>query len=268
MNILLAAAVLPALVLLYYVYSKDKIEKEPINLIVRLFVFGMVAGPLAAIVENIAFALFETVLPPGSAILLICEYFIGVACVEEGFKYFFLNRMRYNPEFNYVFDAVVYSVAVSLGFAALENIFYVFDGGLEVAAVRAIFSVPGHAADGVIMGCFYGLARKQESLGNKSESKRLYLLAFLLPVIEHGFYDAALSAENDMLAAISMLFQLAFIVFAMILVNRLSKKDEPLYQSGFNQASQQQYGQPAQGPVQYPQQQQNGQSGQQFPPNR
>ena len=268
MNILLVAAVLPALVLLYYVYSKDKIEKEPINLIVRLFVFGMVAGPLAAIVENIAFALFETVLPPGSAILLICEYFIGVACVEEGFKYFFLNRMRYNPEFNYVFDAVVYSVAVSLGFAALENIFYVFDGGLEVAAVRAIFSVPGHAADGVIMGCFYGLARKQESLGNKSESKRLYLLAFLLPVIEHGFYDAALSAENDMLAAISMLFQLAFIVFAMVLVNRLSKKDGPLYQSGFNQASQQQYGQPAQGPVQYPQQQQNGQSGQQFPPNR
>ena len=143
---------------MFYVYKKDKVEKEPVGLIVRLFVFGMIAGPLAAILETVAFNVFEALLSPGT-LLLILEYFIGVAAVEEGLKYIFLSTVRKNSHFNYVFDGIVYAVAVSLGFAALENVLYVFDGGFEVAVMRAIFSVPGHCANGVIMGCFFGLAK-------------------------------------------------------------------------------------------------------------
>ena len=60
MDILLIAALLPAIVLMVYVYRKDSVEKEPIGLIARLFVLGAVAGPLAAIVENLAFTAFES----------------------------------------------------------------------------------------------------------------------------------------------------------------------------------------------------------------
>ena len=224
MNLLFVAAVLPAVVLLIYVYSKDKVEKEPIGLVLRLFFLGALAGPIAAVIENIAFEVFEAVIPQG-ALLLILEYFVGVAAVEEGCKYFFLNTVRKNPEFNYVFDGVVYAVAVALGFAALENVLYVFDGGLEVAATRAVFSVPGHFADGVVMGCLFGLARQREVAGNASGAKTYYRLAFLLPVIEHGFYDCALSTESGfwMLAALAV--ELAFIVYAIVLVNRVSKSD-------------------------------------------
>ena len=66
MELLLAAAVLPALALMFYVYKKDKVEKEPVGLIVRLFVFGMIAGPLAAILETVAFNVFEALLSPGT----------------------------------------------------------------------------------------------------------------------------------------------------------------------------------------------------------
>ena len=228
MTILLAAAILPAIVLLVYVYRKDKVEKEPVGLVVRMFFLGMLAGPIAAIVEGIAFDLFEAILPPG-ILLLILEYFVGVAAVEEGFKYLFLNTIRKHPEFNYVFDGVVYAVAVSLGFAALENVFYVLDGGLEVAVTRAIFSVPGHCADGVVMGCFFGLARKLEVAGNLSEAKRHYRLAFLLPVLEHGFYDAALSSESDVMALLALVVELAFIAYAIHLVKRTSKADSAIY---------------------------------------
>lgn len=228
MEILLAAAILPAIILMVYVYKKDTVEKEPPRLILRLFVLGMIAGPIAAVVEDLAFNFFEAIFEPGT-LLLILEYFIGVAAVEEGFKYLFLNTIRKNPEFNYVFDGIVYAVAVALGFAALENVFYVFDGGLEVAAMRAVFSVPGHCADGVVMGCFFGLAKRQEMHGGKASAKLCYLLAFVLPVIEHGFYDTALSTENEFMAVAAMAFQLAFILFAGLLVSRISKTDSPIH---------------------------------------
>lgn len=228
MNTLLAAAVLPAAALMFYVYKKDSVEKEPFKLIARLFVLGMISGPLAAIAENLAFGFFEESGIEG-VMLIVLEYFIGVAAVEEGFKYLFLNTIRKNREFDYVFDGIVYAVAVSLGFATLENILYVFDGGLEVALMRAVFSVPGHCADGVVMGCFFGLARQREVAGNRGGARMYYLLAFLLPVVEHGFYDAALSMENDALALVALAVEIGFILIAAWLVNRVSKNDSAIY---------------------------------------
>ena len=232
MGFLTLAALLPAAVLLFYVYSKDRVEKEPPRLILKLFLFGALAGPIAAILENILFVAFETVLPPGSLVLLVLEYFIGVAAVEEGCKYFFLNTIRRNPEFNYVFDGIVYAVAVALGFAALENVLYVFDGGLEVAITRAIFAVPGHAADGVIMGTFYGLAKCQEVFGDVSGARGYRILALAIPILEHGFYDCALSMESEVMGFVALAVELAFIIFAMVLVNRVSKRDQAIYTNG------------------------------------
>lgn len=227
MEILLIAALLPAIALMIYVYKKDAAEKEPLGLIAKLFVLGMIAGPLAGFVESVLFEVFESIIPAGT-LLLVLKFFVGVAAVEEGFKYLFLNTVRKNPNFNYMFDGIVYSVAVALGFAALENVMYVFMGGLEVAAMRAIFSVPGHCADGVVMGCFFGMARMRELKGQKAGASLYYVLAFVLPVIEHGFYDAALSSENDLLGLVAMVVQIAFILFAGYLVKQVSAKDRPL----------------------------------------
>ena len=227
MNLLLTAALLPAVLLMVYVYRKDKVELEPIGLVLRVFALGAASGIVAGLIEGVLMGMFEAAIPPGT-LLLVLEYFIGVAAVEEGCKLFCLNTVKKNPAFNYVFDAVVYSVAAALGFAALENVFYVFDGGLETAIMRAIFSVPGHAADGVLMGVFFGMARQRELRGFKAIARHYYWLAYLLPVIEHGFYDMALSTESDLLALVAMAFDLAFIILAFFLVNKTSKQDQPL----------------------------------------
>lgn len=230
MTLLFIAALLPAIAVMAYVYKKDKAEPEPIRLVLRVFVLGAVSGLVAGFIENILIGTFEAVLPAG-VILLVVTYFIGVAAVEEACKYFCLNTVKNNPAFNYVFDAVVYSVAAALGFAALENVFYVMEGGFETAVMRAIFSVPGHAADGVVMGVFYGLARQHELHGRKAQATRFYWLAYLLPLIEHGFYDMALSTESDLMALVAMMFDLAFIGIAFALVRKQSSKDEPLHPS-------------------------------------
>jgi RsiW-degrading membrane proteinase PrsW (M82 family) len=70
-------------------------------------------------------------------------YFIAtaviVALVEEGTKLFFLKRFTWrSPDFNYRYDGVVYAVFVSLGFAAIENLLYVFQYGLSVAWARVL----------------------------------------------------------------------------------------------------------------------------------
>ena len=231
MYLLLAAALLPAIALMVYVYRKDRVESEPVGLVLRVFVLGAISGPIAAIVENVLFGVFEAILPAG-ILLIVIENFIGVAAVEEGCKYFCLNTVRKNPAFDYVFDAVIYAVAAALGFAALENVLYVFDGGMEVAITRAIFSVPGHMADGVVMGVFFGIARREQLHGNNAKARTYYWLAFLLPVIEHGFYDTALSLDSDLFALFAMGFDLAFIAIAFVLVHNTAKHDSPLRPNG------------------------------------
>ena len=230
-SVLLVAALLPAVVLMSYVYKKDKVEREPVGLVTRVFLLGAASGLVAGLVESILIDTLESVLAPG-LLLIIIEYFVCVAAVEEACKYACLNTVKKRPEFDYVFDAVVYAVAAALGFAALENVFYVFDGGLETAVMRAVLSVPGHASDGVVMGVFYGLARQRELHGNKAGARTFYWLAFLLPVIEHGFYDAALSTESDFMALVAILFDLAFIGIAFVLVRRVSATDRPLHPQG------------------------------------
>lgn len=230
MTLLFIAALLPAIAVMVYVYQKDKAEPEPIALVLRVFGLGAASGLVAGFVESILISTFEAVIPPG-ILLLGVTYFIGVAAVEEACKFFCLNTVKNNPAFNYLFDAIVYSVAAALGFAALENVFYVMEGGLETAVMRAIFSVPGHAADGVVMGVFYGIARQHELYGRKQQATQSYILAFLLPMIEHGFYDAALSTESDMMALVAMAVDLAFIALAFTLIRRKSIMDEPLHPS-------------------------------------
>lgn len=259
--LLFVAALLPAIAVMSYVYKKDKAEPEPIALVMRVFGLGALSGLVAGFVESILISTFEAVIPPG-IVLLIITYFVGVAAVEEACKFFCLNTVKNNPAFNYVFDAIVYSVAAALGFAALENVFYVMEGGFETAVMRAIFSVPGHAADGVVMGVFYGLARHRELRGNKSGAQTFYWLAFLLPVVEHGFYDAALSTESDLMALIAMAFDLAFIAIAFVLVRKTAATDEPLHPEGAaGAAGAQQVARPLPGQAPYPPTQ-----GQAFPP--
>ena len=86
---------------------------------------------------------------------IILLAFLVVAAVEEGSKFFFLYRRTWHdPNFNFRYDAIVYAVFVSLGFAAFENVKYVFNYGLSVALPRAILAIPGHMGFAVFMGFF------------------------------------------------------------------------------------------------------------------
>ena len=159
------------------------------------------------------------------------ECFFVVAVAEEGCKYvMLLLRTWKSREFNYTFDAVVYAVSVSLGFAALENILYVFDGGFGTAILRALTSVPGHTIFAIYMGYYYGVAKKASSSHKTSLTIAGFIISFVLPVLIHGFYDFCLSVNSWLFVIIFFMFNITITVLAFITVNRLSREDSPIVQ--------------------------------------
>lgn len=231
MKLLLGLSVLPALLLMMYIRSKDKIEKEPFGLLAKLFALGAATTISAAIVETVANALLSEVLDSATLPFIMIENFLIVALAEEGGKLFVLKKATWrSPEFDYTFDAVVYSVAVSLGFATLENVVYVVSSGtIGLAVMRGILSVPGHAIDGVYMGYFYGLAKRAEARGDDVLRRSSMLRALFVPVLIHGFYDFCLSLESDIMLLVFVAFEILITVLAVRKVNKLSREDTRIF---------------------------------------
>jgi RsiW-degrading membrane proteinase PrsW (M82 family) len=156
----IVAAVAPAVFLLRYIYKKDVVEKEPLPLLLVLLVMGVLAALASIILETIGTRVLDIFVDSGSKIYVILLAFLVVAAVEEGTKLFFLRlRTWRDPNFNFTFDAVVYSVFVSLGFAAFENIKYVLGYGLSVALPRRFLRSPAIWASPCLWGFYYGRAK-------------------------------------------------------------------------------------------------------------
>ncbi len=226
----IAAALLPALYLLYLIYKLDRIEKEPPKLLLSLFGLGVLAALASILIETVLGLLLDRAgLEQGSILYAVLLAFVVVALAEEGTKYLFLRLRTWKHEaFNYRFDAVVYAVFISLGFAAFENVLYVTQNGLAVAIPRAILSVPGHMAFAVIMGAFYGRAKKADLMGFPDDARMNRRFALVFSIFLHGFYDACLMIGNVLSTVVFLIFVIVMYVFVIRLTRREASTDEPL----------------------------------------
>ena len=228
--IYIAAALIPAFYLLRYVYKKDRIEKEPTKILVSLFLYGVLAAIPAMVLETIADELIMPSLSITNPTIYIIFYALMIGLVEEGCKYYFLyKRTWHEPHFNYLFDGIVYAVFVSLGFAAIENILYVFQYGLGTAALRAVLAVPGHMGFSVFMGIFYGRAKKAHVQGDKSGVSLNLLLAYVSSVFLHAFYDACAMLDTDLSLTIFLVFVVIMYVLVYNIIKKESLKDTSIY---------------------------------------
>lgn len=231
MHPLLYLALLPSLLLGRYVYKMDKIEKEPTGLLVKLFIFGLLSTFLTLIISDISEYFFPILASESKEIpILLLNNFIGIALVEEFSKWVFMGLFTWNSkEFTHLYDGIVYAVFVSLGFATFENVLYIFGNGGDylIAIIRALLAVPGHVFNGVFMGYFYGLARKNYIDHNNGQCALYLLLSLLVPAALHGFYDFCLQATRPLLLLVFVVYILALYVVAFIRIKKSSKSDEP-----------------------------------------
>lgn len=228
--VLILSALIPAIVLLVTIYRMDKIEKEPHELLLKLFMVGVFSAVPAILLEMVADNVIIPMLPLRNEYVYLIAVAISVGLIEEACKYFFLYYYTWHrPEFNYSFDGVVYAVFVSLGFAAIENVFYVFQYGLSVALMRAFLAIPGHTAFAIFMGSFYGRAKVCYVRGNDSGKTLNLILAYIVAVALHAFYDATALIGNPYALTLFVAFvvMMYFIVFKK--VKRESIGDESIF---------------------------------------
>ena len=244
-SVLVLAAIVPAVLLMLKVYQADRLEREPVPLLLNLVFWGVVATELAALSEQVGILLLELLLRPRDTVAWkiswaplgavssrndvlydVLLYFGVVAISEEGIKYLLLRFRTWNhQEFNCTFDGVVYAVTLSLGFALWENIHYVLTYGLSTAAARAVTAVPGHACFGVFMGTWYGFAKKASLQGQDGRSRLFRALAVAIPMLLHGVYDYIAAARIQDLGWVFLPFIGCMFVASWLLVKMMAKRD-------------------------------------------
>ncbi|EPD53192.1 glutamic-type intramembrane protease PrsW [Paenisporosarcina sp. FSL H8-0542] len=219
MILLLSVAIAPGLALFSYFYLRNQISSEPSRTLFHTFIYGAILTfPILFIqhvfeVEHIFQSMF-------------IRNVLFTSLLEEFFKWLVLVMAIYqHVEFDDPYDGILYGASVSLGFATVENILYIFTFGLDTAFLRALLPVSSHAIFGVVMGYYLGRAKFALS----ESSKPLLFIALLAPLCLHMVYNGILSIKS-----ISMYFMIPFMLFLWWLCLAKVKKAHLLTVQHFN----------------------------------
>ena len=233
-------SLLPAGMFIWLWYLRRVDRPVPTNTVTISFIAGMIlvwpafkleeaaAGYWYDFSPSTAHYFAGAVLPLqglGDIILPALGTFLVVATVEEGLRYLVL-RLWYRKEkdIDQVFDGLVLGIAIGLGFATLENTLYFlnlfssgsFDTLVFVFFLRFLISTLAHISFAGLMGAM--LARGTFAI-YKSQKRKWYLLAFLVPWSLHGLYDLLLGLDLTIYAVLTLLPPL------LILINWMSRRD-------------------------------------------
>tara|TARA_B100000767_G_C19721745_1_gene517578 strand:+ start:671 stop:1486 length:816 start_codon:yes stop_codon:yes gene_type:complete len=188
-------AILPVALILWYVYKRDKLPEPPRVVFITLLLGIGVTFPLGILI--IALEGFLETLNFGVEANHFFISFIRAAYLEETMKFFVIIFYCLHLDvFDEPMDALVYGVAASLGFAAIENWEYVvfsesLEAGRYIALIRGFTAIPLHALAGVFMGFFL-----MNAIFQKNNRKFYLFLSLFFPVCLHGLYDLILFSEN------------------------------------------------------------------------
>jgi protease PrsW len=181
--IIILVAIAPCAFWLWMIYLWDKCKPTRRSLLIRTFFFGVgVAIPVAII---------ESLLYPGSIQgnlsipTALYAAFVVAGVTEELAKFLAVRLGPYrSPSFNQPEDGLVYAAAVALGFAAMENVIYVFSFGIAVILARGLFSNLAHVLFSSLWGYPLGLTK----LGI-IKNKYVTWAGLVAAMAAHGVFD-------------------------------------------------------------------------------
>lgn len=206
---LVVIAVIPGIALSIGLYLTDRYDREPVNLLIKLFIFGMVSAIPTIIAEHF---LSNINFLPG-VLSIVWTAFIVAGLTEEYFKRLVVMKFAYHHNaFNEKLDGIIYCTFSALGFATIENIMYVFSGydaDPYIGLYRGLLSVPAHMLFAVTMGYYLSLARF--SPNNKARSY-FFTRSLVVPVLLHGTFNFILMADIPLL----MILFLPFVIFLWV----------------------------------------------------
>lgn len=180
---------IPALVAMWLVDRLDRKRPEPARTRRLVAFFGMLSVIPALVLEVVVGqTLGEQIAPRMTYQGASFHAFVVAAAIEEACKIAVVYWVVWKrPEFDERMDGIVYASRAGLGFALVENVFYLLQqdtlgGQLQTWILRAVLAVPGHA---MWTGMIGAMAARR-----RFDGRGLGLLGgYLLAVSFHGAYD-------------------------------------------------------------------------------
>lgn len=212
-------AIIPGLLICYYIYKLDRYDHEPRKILAVNFFAGVLLTIPVFKLEQ--WAITTGFADSGHWLAILVVAFVVVALCEELFKFLALYLYPFRQSyFNEPFDGVVYAIMIGMGFATCENLLYAYKYGLETILLRAFTAVPAHSAFAVIMGYFVGKAK----FAGKDQHKYL-AFGLAVPVGIHGVYDFFILQEiYEGLMLLAVLVILICLYFAVKMVRELQNE--------------------------------------------
>lgn len=210
-------SILPVILVLGYMNWVDRFHREPRGLLTKLFVLGCLSVIPIVFIE---LYLMEMNTFTGN-MAAFYDAFVVAGLTEETFKWLIVVVIAYSSKaYDEPLDGIVYAVFVSMGFAVIENILYVYQYGTGVAIMRAVTSVPAHMLFGVMSGFYLSIAKF-------SNRKIYFILSLVVPIIMHGIYNFILLGNQ--------VFLVLFIPYLMFMFyvgrKRIRKYEEMSYRN-------------------------------------
>lgn len=224
--LIVATALLPALVLGWWIYRKDSLRPEPLPMLYRAFLFGVGSAFLSLLISTVLGLMGLMVYDVGSFTGAVSTALFAAALPEEVAKltmlWLFLRSNKYYDEY---FDGIVYAACVGLGFAGTENILYLLqsEDWVVTGVVRALTAVPAHFAIACAMGYFYS----KRHFGDNSRLMMVCVLA--VPILIHWVYDA-LAFSEGVYPALSVVINVLFVLLIWVVYKRTMRRIDQMRQ--------------------------------------
>lgn len=191
---LFVIALTPAILMVWFFYARSVYKPEGRTVIALLFLLGFLAGAVALILNHLVEK--HTMLWSGAPNPWHRHLYwvIGIGLNEEFAKMLMLLAVLYpRRDFTTPMQGLLGGATVALGFAAVENLFYLERYGTMTLLIRSVLTVPAHAFFTIPLGVAMAFSKRAPSLAGKY----VWLMGGLcFSVLAHGLYDVWLALDS------------------------------------------------------------------------
>ena len=226
----LILALVPGILVFMAIYKFDTIEKEPASLLLKLFAGGVVACAVSDLAGGLGRSILQSVYAGRNLMLFqFVDSFLLNALLEQILIFAVVIIFTWKgKEFNYTFDAVVYTVTASLGLTLTGNLLHIYRNGGAFKVSILLLSLVGHMISAVFMGYFYGSAKNAEGAGNRKAQRLQLAEALLVPTVMFGVYDFCMQIQLMVFYIIFIVYEFVCAVLTIREIIYLSTHDAPL----------------------------------------
>jgi RsiW-degrading membrane proteinase PrsW (M82 family) len=209
--------ILPSFIWLFYYLKKD-LHPESKKMVLKIFLWGTLSALPVYFTQVALKNLFASFALP-LLFANIIYWFLVIAFTEEIFKYLVVKFGALNsPSLDEPVDIMIYMIVSALGFAAIENIFYIISSAINmsldqtitiavfISITRFIGATLLHTLCSASLGYFIAL-----SFFKTKDRLILFIFGLTLAVVLHGFYNfSIIRIKGPLIIELSIAFMVAF----------------------------------------------------------